>query len=300
MNRSRLGGRASWIAALLYVTLLVVCVLTPLAGLLIWLLPAPMVVFGVQGHQKTAIVLGVVSLVALFLAGLGIAAVVFAAGLYFVSWVMAESISHEESAYPALITGTLVFVMMGLVSLAFLHWAGVDFTSQLAFDSQKSIDMSQPFLHLSQTDVKGITGDVTSNVTMMIPAILCILAFLGTLLNFVIAGSIMSLTKGFHRPPILSTWRIPSSVVLVYIVCMTGSVFGWMKGSTFWWHALNNAAITAGFFVCIQGIALVWRKVRRFPLAYLWLLLLGVLATVLNSLFIFLGLLDVAWMRRTR
>lgn len=298
MNRSRLRGRAPWVALVLFFTLAGLAALTPLTGVVIWFLPTPIIVFTVLKSKVMPPVLAVLTCLLLFAVGLGVASIVFALGLYFVGWVVGESINSAESAYPPLVTGTLVFVMLGLVALAFLRWSGVNVYHELLNQSRASLHLYQPMLQMTTDQSNQMSVDFADSMNMLIPAVLVIAGFLGALVNYVAACSLLPVDKGFHRPPILSTWRIPNWVAVVYIISMAFVLFGWSKSAPFLWHVINNAAVLSAFFILVQGIALVWRKVGKWPLRYLWLLLLAVLAALLSSLFILLGCVDTAWTRR--
>jgi len=294
MNRSRLRGRAPWVALGLFVILAGLAEFTPLTGLVIWLLPTPIIVFTTLESKTIPPALAILTGIILFTAGLGWTAVVFALGLYFVGFVVGESIKSAESAYPPLVTGTLVFVMLGLVTLAFLRWSGVNIYNELLTQSRASLLLYQPMLQMTSGQTNQMSTDFANSLNMLIPAVLVIVAFLVSSINYIVACSVLAVSKGVYRAPLLSTWNIPNWVVFAYFISMVFVLFGWSKGTPFVWHVMNNATVLSGFFILVQGIAFVWRKVKRWPMRYLWLLLLGVLAAILSSLFILLGCVDTA------
>lgn len=299
MNQPRLGGQSTWTATMLFAVLAAAVVFTPLTGLVVWFMPVPFIVLSVQKSRILSIVLALVLALVLVAAGLGLTTIVFALGIYLVGWVMGEAAANSETAYPALITGTLVFVMMSLVGLAFLYWSGVHLQDEVLKQSQQSLQMYQPELHLSPAQVQQMSADVAARMNTALPAILAILSFLLATVNYLIAR-VLLYSSEISSQPLLSTWRMPNAAVWVYVITTFCVVFGIGKGSSFLWSALNNAFVITGFFLVVQGVAFIWRRTRHLPTRYWWLCLTVVAAVLLNSIFILIGLLDSMLMNRRR
>ncbi len=291
MNQPRLRGQKVPIAVGLFAVLAAAAAFTPLTGLVIWLMPVPFIVLTVHHSRFLPVVLAVVTALVLVFAGAGIGTIVFALGIYMAGWVMGESMTHAKNAYPALIAGTLVFVMMGLVGLAFLYWSGVHLQAELQQQSALSLQMYQPMLHLSPAQIQQMSTDAANRIATAIPAIIVILSLVAAVLNYVIARRFAGVPE-ISQQTLLSTWRLPPSAIWVYVVATLCVAAGVGKDSSYWWSAVNNAFLLAGFFIAIQGIALVWRRINRLHLRYLWLVVVAIAALFLNSLFVLLGLLD--------
>jgi uncharacterized protein YybS (DUF2232 family) len=300
MNQPGLGEQSTWTALGLFVVLAAAAAFTPLTGLVVWLMPVPFIVLSIKSSKLLSLVLAVVMAGVLVAAGLGVATVVFTLGVYLVGWVMGESMHSADNAFPSLITGTLVFVMLSLVGLAFLDWSGFHLEAELLRQSAISLQMYEPELHLNPVQVEQMSSEVVHRITALLPAIVVILSFLAAVINYVVARSI----AGFPRvsaQPLLSAWRLPSSVIWVYIVTTFCVVFNIGHSTPYWWSAVNNAFSLTGFFIGVQGIAFIWRRIRHTSLRYLWIILIMIAALFLNSLFILIGLFDsMLYARRMR
>lgn len=300
MNVSRLGGGPSWIALIFFMLLFGIVLLTPLSGLALWLVPSTMVVFVYRGKRFVPLIMALLSAIGLYVAGLGLTALFVAFGLYCVAWVMGESMQQSEAAFPALLAGTLVFIMIFLVMLAFLKWTGVSLQEVAAQQSANSLSAYRSVFHLTGTNPKQLGSDVSHQLLLMLPGILCIGGFVISLLNYVLASTILSVQGSYHRAPILSAWNISPSVSWLYIISMTFVVFGWWRESSYGWPVVNNVMLLSGFVIAIQGEAAIWRHIRTWPLRLLWLWLLMILTALLSTLFIFIGLLDSVWKNRRK
>ncbi len=283
-------------AFVLYVVLLGLSLL-PGGGLwTLWLVPAPLIAFHVTGSRRLTILLASLYTIFLVLAGWNLAAFAIGAGAYFLSWVMGDAMLDSESSYPALITGTFVFVMIELVLLAFYRWSGGHLYADLSNAMTASIAQDQGLLGASST------ADATQAINVFItwlqtslPGLLSVLAILFALLNLVVARR---LTGRPIPQSILLDWRLPGSVVGVYIIALAIVMFGALRSIPLWWQAANSAVLVASFLLGIQGIAWVWRRIYHHRYAKLWLTLLvvGGLLQFVRSIYILLGLIDM--MRR--
>lgn len=291
-------NRERSVATVIYVALLLLSLVPGTSLLAVWLIPAPLVVFHVTRLRSVAVVLAAVYTACLLVAGLNAAALVMGAGVYFFSWVMADAMLESESPYPALVTGTLVFVMLELVLLAFYHWSG----GNLYADLKHAIGLSIAQDHaLFATNVATATQGADSFLTWLqgtLPGVLCVFAFLAAALNQFIARAVLSHTG--EKQPLLLEWRLPGAVIGVYVVAVAVVLFGWFHSIPLLWQGVNSALMVAGFLLGIQGLALVWRRIYQHRLAKLWLTLMvvGGLIQVARSVYVLLGLIDMV--RRPR
>ncbi len=300
MNQPGLREQSTWTAIGLFVVLAAAAAFTPLTGLVVWLMPVPFIVLTVKSSKLLSLMLVAVMAGVLIAAGLGMATIVFTLGVYLVGWVMGEAMQSSDNAFPSLITGTLVFVMLSLVGLAFLYWSGFHFQSELLRQSELSLQMYQPALHLSPAQILQMSTNVVHTITTALPAILVILSFLVAVINYVAARAIAGIEQ-VSAQPLLSAWRLPSSVIWVYIVTTFCVVFNIGVSTPYLWSALNNAFMLTGFFIGVQGVAFIWRRIRHTSLRYFLIILITIAAVLLNSLFILIGLFDsMLYARRMR
>lgn len=293
MNRTSWLGREATAAGLVFLVLTALTVLPQTAFLAVWLLPMPLIVFTVLKSRFAPVVLAMVAGMALLAVGFGWSAILFALGIYFIGWVMGESILNSESPYTPLITGTLVFVMLELVLLALVRWSGTDIFAALTQQINLSLQKDAQLLKMNQTSLPEMVQAAVDWVRMMIPGLLGVLAFLLAALNLVLARGILGEKAGPHKP-FLSAWKLPNSVIAVYVIALTFALFGGQKNPTIFWQLVNNTMFLAGFFIGIQGIAFIWRKIGQRRGRYIWLVVLLLASTFrfVGDVYILIGLFD--------
>jgi uncharacterized protein YybS (DUF2232 family) len=293
MNEGGQFSREARTAAVVFFVLLGMTLVPPFTLLTAWLLPVPLIVFWRLGHRRAAMVLTGIVALALWAGGMGLAGVIMALGVGFVSYVMAESMRTVESPFAAIITGALVFIMMELVVLALIRWSGVDIFDALVHDLEDSLRQQQGMMGLDDAAVRTLAADVAQWIRLMFPSVISVVSVLLAGVNLVAARWLLR-----HRiapKPLLSAVRLPSSVVLVYVLALAAVLLGWPKEIPFGWQLVNNAAFLAGFFLGVQGVAFLWRRVRGRTGQHLWLVLMlaGSLLRPVSSIYIVLGVIDV-------
>lgn len=293
MNEGGQFSREARTAAVVFFVLLGMTLVPPFTLLTAWLLPVPLIVFWRLGHRRAAMVLTGIVALALWAGGMGLAGVFMALGVGFVSYVMAESMRTVESPFAAIITGALVFIMMELVVLALIRWSGVDIFDALVHDLADSLRQQQGMMGLDDAAVRTLAADVAQWIRLMFPSVISVVSVLLAGVNLVAARWLLR-----HRiapKPLLSAVRLPSSVVLVYVLALAAVLLGWPKEIPFGWQMVNNAAFLAGFFLGVQGVAFLWRRVRGRTGQHLWLVLMlaGSLLRPVSSIYIVLGVIDV-------
>ncbi|SFU62767.1 DUF2232 domain-containing protein [Alicyclobacillus macrosporangiidus] len=293
MNEGGQFSREARTAAVVFFVLLGMTLVPPFTLLTAWLLPVPLIVFWRLGHRRAAMVLTGIVALALWAGGMGLAGVFMALGVGFVSYVMAESMRTVESPFAAIITGALVFIMMELVVLALIRWSGIDIFDALVHDLEDSLRQQQGMMGLDDAAVRTLAADVAQWIRLMFPSVISVVSVLLAGVNLVAARWLLR-----HRiapKPLLSAVRLPSSVVLVYVLALAAVLLGWPKEIPFGWQLVNNAAFLAGFFLGVQGVAFLWRRVRGRTGQHLWLVLMlaGSLLRPVSSIYIVLGVIDV-------
>lgn len=293
MDHNAKFGREAVLASVSFIVLLLMAMNPQSAWLAVWLLPVPIIVFHVIGQRRMSVGLACVIAVFLFILGLGITSLLCALGAYFIGWVMGESIRNSDSPYLPLITGTLVVVMLILVLLALVHWSGYDIYTLLSQETNVWLKQEQLMFGLDAAAAGQMATEIGQWIHLMIPSILCTLAFLVATLNLLLARAMVG-AKKLAMKPILLSWRLPNSVILVYVLSLTMVLFGWGKDLPVWWQMANNLAFIAGLFIGIQGIAVVWRRLQNTRIRYLVLVLMILAASVklIGSIYILIGLFD--------
>jgi Predicted membrane protein (DUF2232) len=293
MDQNIKFGRESLLASASFFILLAMSMDLHFSWLALWLLPFPIIVFQVIQQRWMSVGLACVIAVFLILTGLGIASLFCALGVYFMAWVMGESIRNSDSPFMPLITGTLVVVMMILVLLALVHWSGIDVFSLIAKQTDVLMKQQQGMFRIDAATASRLTTEMSQWIHLMIPSIICSMAFLIATVNLLLARALVT-AKKFDLKPILLSWRLPNSVILAYVLSLTVVLFGWGNDSPTWWQMANNIVFLAGLFIGIQGLAHVWRRVQTVRARYFILFLMVVLASIkiVGSIYILIGLYD--------
>lgn len=293
MTRASWLGREGAAAGLAFLILAALSALPQFSLLVVWLLPMPLIVFTVLRMRFVPPILAAVAGACLLAVGFGWSALLFALGIYFLGWVMGESIMKSDSPYAPLITGTLVLLMLELVLLALIRWSGTDIFAALTNQITLSLQQDQKLLGLSQLSTPDMITTAVQWVRMMMPGLLTIFAFLLATLNLLLARLLLGQKAG-PRKPLLSTWRLPNSVVTVYVLALTFGLFGGLKSQPVFWQMINNVMFLAGFLIGIQGVAFIWRRIKERRGGYVWLVLLLLAASIqlVGDIYILIGLFD--------
>lgn len=293
MNHSSWFGREATAAGLVFIVLAALTVLPQFALIAVWLLPMPLIVFTVLKARIVTPFLALAAGGSLLAVGFGWSALLFALGIYFIGWVMGESIASSESPYMPLITGTLVLVMLELVLLALVRFSGTDIYSALTSQINQSLQQDAALFKVNQASLPAIVKSAVDWVRMMIPGLLVVFAFLWAAVNLLLARLILG-EKAGPRKPLLSTWRLPNSIVVVYVIALIFAMFGGFKNYSVFAQLVNNTMFLAGFFIGIQGLAFIWRKIGQRKTRYVWLVLLLIASTfrIVGDLFVLIGLFD--------
>lgn len=302
MNREDFRSREATAAFLAFAALITLIALTPLAQLLIWFLPIPLIAFDALGSRWMPPILAALATASLLLVGFNWMALLLGLCVYFISWVMGQSIRRVESPHLPLITGTFVFIMLELVLLAFFRFNGIDINAALSQMVQTYLTQNPALLHAANgQSVRQLTDAMLQQVHVAFPAGLTISAFFLALANLYGARALMG-RRAVDRLPVLLTWRLPYSVAVAYVISLAFVLFGWLQHQPFWWQIVNSVSLLAGFFIAIQGLAWIWRRIHHVRGAYGWMWLVVILSLLLNvvggwviigNVLILIGLVDL-------
>ncbi len=292
MNQSRFPGADISLAAFLLIVMVPLAALSQYAFFIAWFLPVPLSIFFVHQFRWISLWIALTIGIALVLGGFGLAGLVYAYGIYFFSYTMAQSIRNADSPYPVLIRGTLVFVLLFLVLLARLRWQGVHFYARISSQLAESSSATNPLFKIGAKNLGEMITMTIKQLQLVFPGMLCIISFILCAINFLLTRLLATSVR--MKPPVLLLWNLPYGVIYVYIVSLSFVLFGWFHESLFWWHTFNSAVLVAGFFIGIQGLAFAWRRLHGRNNARLWmsLLLLATLLPMVRSVYILLGLFD--------
>lgn len=281
------------IAAAAYVVLLSLSLILPFTGLVIWILPFPVIAFSVLQSRTFAAALSVFAGLVLVFAGFGWFALLVAIALYFLAWVVGENISHNNSPFIVLITLTLVLVMLELVLLALFRWQGVDIIGTFKTQLSHSISQESALFGRTGTDTKVLLTQTVTWLKMMFPAIVSLLAGFFAVVNVILLRWLLKATHPLT--PLLRNWRLPYSVLIVYLVSLALLLVHAFQAQSWVWQSLNNIEFLGSLLIGIQGIAFVWRKLQQNSARYflLVLLLLAVIVPFVSMVYVILGVMDI-------
>ncbi|MCL6516022.1 DUF2232 domain-containing protein [Alicyclobacillus sp.] len=297
MNAGRYGSREARRAAVVFFVLLVLTVVPPFTLVTTWLFPIPLLTFWWLQMHRTALALTGVVAAAMWLTGLGLAGLFAAVGVGFVAFVMAEALRGGDTPFAPIITGSLVFIMMELVMLAFTRWTGVDLFQSLAAEVERSL-REQGAFGLDDAGVRNLAAQMVQWTRLMFPSVIAVMAMLVATVNLVSAR--LLLRRLLPERPFLSAVRLPVSVVVLYVLALGAVLAGWPKEWPIVWQTVNNAAFLAGLFLGVQGVSFLWRRVRGRAGQYVWLALMiaGSLFRPISSIYVVLGVMDVMQQHR--
>jgi hypothetical protein len=306
MNRwtpSRRPPATAW-AALVLLSLALLHPVTAAAA--VWFLPVPVVLWTVTGRPALAIASATVFGAAMWLGHLGWMALFFAIAGYAAGWVMGESLRLERTPFPALITGSLMFVMVELTCLAFLRWLGIDIFGWLdqgmrAYLSLLSLDSSVVQWQSSPDHAIGsLQTEVVDWLRTTLAGWIAVFGVCASLLNLTIARGLWP--EALPRVRWLEGWRLPVNIVPVYLIALTASVFGWGRGWPPAWQAVNSLVVLAEFLLWMQGLAALWRRLGELPNRRWWWGAAAALATIVplvRTLCVLYGMIDCMRDERT-
>lgn len=286
-------SREAIIAGILFLCLLGLSLMPPLTIITIWLMPIPLIVLTVLRHRIATAIFATIFALALIVLGLNWAAVLFALATYFMGWSMGEELRKSHSPYAPLITGTLVIVMLELVLLALIRWAGVDIFHSLSVQLTQSLHADTKALGLSSKDDAKLVADTLTRIQLLLPAFICTFALFCATLNLYVARYVVK--AHIHRPPILTNWRLPYWSVFAYLVVLTLTLVHAFAHSALWWQALNNAQFLLGLVIGIQGLSALWRWLSRYRAGRFWFMLVIVTCAfrLVGSVCVLIGLFDM-------
>jgi uncharacterized protein YybS (DUF2232 family) len=182
--------------------------------------------------------------------------------------------------------------MMELVLLALIHFTGVDIPALITQVVHKAMQSDAKLLNLDAKVVKSYETTTIAWIKLMIPALLSSFAFFFSAINLLLTRALISRTV--KQRPLLLTWVMPRSVILVYVISLSFVLFGWLKTWPYWWQIANNVMYLTGLLIGIQGLSMIWRRLHTHSLRSVWVTLLVLLTVIpyVRSIYVLLGLVD--------
>lgn len=296
------GGRDT-VAWLLFIVL-GICSLSPsMVWIVMWFFPLPLTILSATRSLHISGALSVILGLCLTHAGLGWSSWMVALSVFFMAWVMGDALKNKSRLFAPVITGTLVVVMVELVLLSLLRWQGHDLGQEILRSLEAASRANGP--HQS-SQWQAFTRDFKTNFSVLLPGMLCVIGFLLATLNLL--GARLILYLGLNRDesvlkPFLDDFQLPSGVSVLYLVMTACFMLGMFKQPGWPAQFARNVALLSGFFMGIQGLASMWRRMRRTPGRFGILLLLitaGCLIRLIGQLYILVGLYDTLSYRRRR
>jgi uncharacterized protein YybS (DUF2232 family) len=293
MNAGGNFAREYLLAGIWFVLLIALSLTPTCAPWVVWLFPVPVAVIYVVGSRGAAAVMAMIAGLDLAAVGFGWASILFALTIYVMAGVMGEALARRDSPYAALITATLVGTMLEIVLLAALRATGVNLYATLRDAVSQSLAADSRWLAGSDIEVQGLVGDFVTWLQTMLPAVLATLAFLVAAVNWLLCARLL---RRCHPPTaLLSRWQLPRSVVTVYLLAIVCLLLNLFSDWSLWSQTVRNALFLSGFFLGIQGLSYLWRRLERQRLRYLWLAFLVLAAGVklVSDVYVLLGIYDI-------
>ncbi len=296
--------RLQTVALLLFAALIAASLLPQTSWAAIWFLPIPVIVFTALKPLWWPVGLSVVFTICLFIAGYGLSSIALGFAVFLIGWVMGDSVRKRESPYAPIVVGTLVIIMLELVLFALMKWLGFTL-NEIVSQSLQQASAATGFTGGNPALWNTIIQRAQESVRLFLPGGVCIFGFVVAALNLVAArqflrGASVLEEDGTERTielrPLLRTWRLPYGVAIVYLAALFCYLFGIFAHHALLWQAVNSAALVSGFFVGIEGIAFMWRRLGERKIRFVILvplIILGAAIRLVGQLYIVIGIMDM-------
>lgn len=284
-------GRQNALALLLFLVISMAS-LTPLSLYAVWLFPVPIALLMVQHVRIWPIVAAIVVTACLFVAGFGWSSMLFGVAMYYVAVVLSDAVKSKTAPYSSILVSTIVFILAELVFLALLKYDGVDIFRALQEMMYNQLHQDANLFGSNVQLAQQVIASELSYLKLMLPALVSVVAFMLATIDYLIVRNIV--LDRVSRPPVLTNWYVPQSVITVYFLSLIYVYVGNGNGAPYVWQVVNNALFLSGFVIGVQGLAMIWRRVQHRRGGRLWFALLLIVALVPFARFVYivLGLVD--------
>lgn len=287
--------------AIIVFVLLLGCSLVPfLSAATLWLFPFPLIAMAVLQPRIYASTMALLAGLVAGIAGFGWLALFFTLALYFLSWAGKDHIDHDRSPFLTVVTITLVFVMLELVFLAFIHWSGLDIMSTMKVAFTQSLQSDKTLLKQMGYDSTTLANQTFAWVQTVFPGLVALLALVGAMVNVWLLKWILH--SRVSIPPLLRNWRLPYSVLLVYLLSIALILVHAFHAAPLVWQTIQNIEVIGSFLIGVQGIAFIWRLVQPLKIRVIVLIAALLAATIvfISLLYIVFGVIDILNTTRLR
>ncbi|MCL6631760.1 MAG: YybS family protein [Alicyclobacillus herbarius] len=293
MNRRATAARehvwaGGWFVGLIALTL---SPLGPTAG--VWLFPVPLAIIYCLNSLGPVLGLAAIAGTALFVAGTGWLAVLFSVWMTAVAVILGDALSRRESPYFAWIGATLCGTMLELGILAASGGGAEGFYDTWREEWTRWLVNAGPGTGLSRGEGAALIAHTIAWLQVMLPGVLILAAFLVTALNWSVCRYVL---RRLHPPVgMLSGWKLPRSVVNLYLAALAFLLLGISGSTTLLGQLAHNVVFLSGFFLGVQGLICLWKGVSGRRWRALWLGLLVLLASVrlISDFYVLVGIFDV-------
>lgn len=291
-------------ATFLFVLVLILGAVTPIAPVVVWLLPAPLLYLWVYGEPSWVVILCVVTLAGTLFGGslayLSIPVLLAAciAGIVGEAWKRGQFPITPLAIGTFLLTGISILVM----GIAFI-WYGFSFPNEIGKQVQQMV------LHNMLTVQPGNISDLSAMaheyqliMNDNFPAILIIVCFLIIFFNIYLARwGLLKYRPEHCKQGSFADWKLPSSVAWINIVTVLVSFINWSANNHIAQVMVENVLMISSFFLALQGLSLIWRVISRYHRVK-WSML-AIVALGMNHLiwllYIALGFFDCIFRNRS-
>jgi len=299
VNRFEVPGRVFTFAILLFVALSALCMIPSVAIIVVWFYPIPLTIFYIISRRwvasLTPIVFGI-----LWLSGIGVLlSILLALALSCIAISHTFQGQKSQTVYADLLFSTMIFVLVELVMLAFLRWQGFDIFSLISKSIETTVQGNPTLLADKHLSVGSLVSATVHWVHLMLPSVICLVAFLLAAANLLICRVLLRFTP-YLQQSFLRTWKLSYWVVILYIVSLLIVMFKGFESTYVSWQFVNNLMFLTAVALGVQGLGMVWRKVYNRiwgPVVIAFCVILSLLG-IIGNIFTLIGIYDNVKSRR--
>jgi uncharacterized protein YybS (DUF2232 family) len=290
-------------ATFLYVLLLILSAVPPIAPLITWLMPAPLLYMWLQGARSSVFMLSFTTLIlALFGGSLAYLTIPILLSLL-IAMIIGEATICGDVPVTPLALGTLALLVVSILIMGIAYANGISVPTELGQQIQGFI-VHDPILQetLSNSELNAMAATYKQAILDTLPGILVISCFLIVFLNFTIVRlAIRRNDRSRLQYGGLSTWKLPKGFAVLSFVVLGVSFLPWINANHGLQVILSNLVLISSFFLALQGLSLIWRALSRYDKGKWFMLFILVLCLIrfIWTFYALLGFYDILYKRKS-
>ncbi|UOF91725.1 YybS family protein [Fodinisporobacter ferrooxydans] len=280
-------------ATFLFALLLIVGAVTPIAPMMIWLLPAPLLYMWLYGERVWVMILCLMTALLTLFGG----SMAYLAIPVIISAVIAATVGEawRRGQFPLmpLAVGTIVTVGMSVffMGLSFALY-GFSIPNEMGQEVKQMI-LQHAFVQAESDSInlKVMANDYQSMIQHDFPSILVMVCFLIIFANvYLVRQRFAKHDQSKNWNASFADWKLPVSVVWLSLGSFVLSYVNWPNDLTILPILMENVMMLSSFFLALQGLSLIWRAISRYHIGK-W----SMLAIVASSMFHIVWLVYIAF-----